>query len=141
MGAWNIGVFDDDTAYDCLEEVIVSEPLDYFEKSFRYAVDANYLEYNECHRVTVSAAIIDMILNETHYEIAHNSWINWINAHRGLKLCPIIDLGVLALEKIISENSELNELWFENKTDYPKWRENIEMLILRLQNKKITNNI
>lgn len=136
MGAWNVGIFDDDTAHDCLDEVIATEPIDYFEKSFKFAIEASYLEYNDCHRVTVSSAIIDMILNKTQYEIIHNSWEKWINNHKDLKPYLIIDLAIQALEKVISEDSELNELWSENEVDYPKWKKNIELLILRLKNKK-----
>ena len=40
--------------------------------------------------------------------------------------------AVLALNKVLDDKSELNELWAENEEDYPSWRQGIEKLIQRL---------
>jgi len=48
-------------------------------------------------------------------------------------LCDLKVNAVHALQKVIGENSELNELWAENEELYPKWRQTILDLIERLK--------
>ncbi|MEM1119180.1 MAG: DUF4259 domain-containing protein [Bacteroidota bacterium] len=41
-------------------------------------------------------------------------------------------MAVLALQKVLSDNSELNELWSENDELYPKWKSTLKDLMDRL---------
>lgn len=34
---------------------------------------------------------------------------------------------------VLSEQSELNELWQENHMEYPNWRANVEEMMARLE--------
>ena len=136
MGAWNYGVFDDDTAYDFTDEIII-DAKEFFTKSFEKAISSNYLEYDDCHAVTVSAAYIDNNLNGTSYRTNNedledlSNVNNFKKLYRGLPLDDLKSLAVKALMVVIS-NSELNELWSDNKALYPKWKSNLEDLIKRL---------
>lgn len=138
MGAWDYGIFDDDTAYDFTDE-IKSDAKDFFKSSFENAINAEYLEYDECHMVTVSAAYIDNFLNGTTYRTDSEDEKDESNVNKfkelqkGLKLDDLTGLAIQALEKVIGEQSELNELWSENEELYPKWKENINELINRLK--------
>ena len=59
MGAWGHGIFDDDTAYDYVDEIDNSDnPKEIFKNAFETAINAEYLEYDYCHAVTVSASYI-----------------------------------------------------------------------------------
>ncbi len=49
-----------------------------------------------------------------------------------IDLSDLKEKAVIALEKLLGEDSELNELWRENEEDYPFWRQGIEQLIERL---------
>lgn len=137
MGAWNYGIFDDDTAYDFFEE-IKDDAKKFFKSSFEKAINSEYVDYDDCHAVTVSAAYMDNLLNGSIYrnDNENDEDENNVNLfgslHKDLKIDELKPLAVRALEKVISDNSELNELWSDNEELYPKWRQNIEDLILRI---------
>ncbi len=137
MGAWNYGVFDDDTAYD-FEQELKTDPRSFFTASFENAINATYLEYTDCHAVTVSAAYLDHFLNGTTYRTDNeeaNDETN-INLFRTLQpnlvLSHLKPIAKLALAVVIGNRSELNELWAENEELYPKWKGNIQAMIDRL---------
>jgi len=138
MGAWNYGIFDDDTAYD-FDDEIKSDAKGFFKSSFENAINSDYLEYDECHMVTVSAAYIDSYINGTNYRTDNEEKIDESNVNmlikiqQDLKLFDLKNIAVKALKKVLSENSELNELWSDNEELYPKWKSNLEELINRLK--------
>jgi len=136
MGAWGPGIFDDDTAYDYIEEIENAEnPKDVFIKAFETAMDTDYLEYDDCHAVTVSASYIDSIINGTkpRVDAADENFYPFIEKHKMLDVMHLKANAVKALEIVMSDNSELNELWSDNAELYPKWRGNIQDLIDRLK--------
>ncbi|MNJ88923.1 hypothetical protein D3C87_64820 [compost metagenome] len=137
MGAWDTGIFDDDTAYDFSDE-IREDAVAFFKESFEYSIQSEYLEYDECHAVTVSAAYMDNLLNGTLYRTDNEDEEDESNVNlfgklqKDLRVEHLKPVAIKALKKVISEDSELNELWSENEELYPKWRNNIEELIQRL---------
>ncbi|SFW40325.1 DUF4259 domain-containing protein [Cellulophaga fucicola] len=138
MGAWDYGIFDDDTAYDFTDE-IKTDAKTFFKSSFESAINSDYLEYDECHMVTVSAAYLDNYLNGTKYrtdseEEKDESNVNMFSKlNLDLKLDDLKEPAIKALDIVISEKSELNELWSDNEELYPKWKRNLEELISRLK--------
>lgn len=138
MGAWDYGIFDDDTAYDFTDE-IKTDAKAFFKTSFEEALAADYLEYDACHKVTVSAAYMDNLLNGTQYRTDSNDQTDEGNVntfsslHKNLDVSNLKTLAIQALMKVLSDDSELNELWRDNEELYPKWRQNLEDLIKRLK--------
>ena len=138
MGAWDYGIFDDDTAYEFTEE-IKNDATAFFKASFDNAIATDYLGYDDCHAVTVSAAYLDNLLNGTTYRTDseeqedESNVNNFQKLHGDLQIDDLKPLAVRSLEIVISDNSELNELWSENDELYPKWKQNIEELIERLK--------
>ena len=64
MGAWNYGVFDDDTAYDALTDLKNSlDIIADMERYFDEVIQAEYIGYDEAHYALVSAAVIDSVIN------------------------------------------------------------------------------
>ena len=134
MGAWGPGIFDDDTAYDFVGILQDSEdPVQDFKTFFETAVETDYLEYDDAHAVTVSAAYMDMILNNTVYQSEDEESLQaFRDTHKNLAVASLKPLAVKALQKVVSERSELNELWSENEELYPDWKKNIKDLAARL---------
>ena len=134
MGAWDYGIFDDDTAYDFIEEFKISNnKFETMRNAFREAQNSDYVEYDECHAVTVYSAIIDSILNHTFYRCDDQEAFDQLIFNK--KDLPVENLkseAVAALKKVVSKNSELSDLWSDNDEMYPKWKNNIEHLIVRL---------
>lgn len=137
MGAWGYDIFDDDTAYEFMDE-IAENAASFFKKSFENALRADYLDYEACYVVIVSAAYLDNLLNGTlyrtdcEYEVDVSNVNNFKKLYKGPDLSNLRIIAISALEVVMSEKAELNELWLENEKYYPKWRENLEKLIERL---------
>ena len=133
MGAWDYGFFDNDTALDWVDELEESEnPKAFFKKAFATALKADYLDQDDAHAVTVSAVIIDHVLNGTHYGEDHEILLDFVEEHPKLKLEDLRSDAVRALQRVLGEDSELEELWAENAEHYTHWRRTVEELIGRL---------
>lgn len=81
MGAWNYGVFDDDTAYDALTDLKNSlDIIADMERYFDEVIQAEYIGYDEAHYALVSAAVIDSVINKTNencsyiLQLAYGLW-------------------------------------------------------------------
>ncbi len=133
MGAWDMGVFDDDSALDFLGELTeAKDPLSLMNHSFVSAAASKYLEYDSAQRVLVSAAAIDTLLNGTQHSDDLEDLNSWVERNRSLNVTPLKALAVAAIRRVLSEGSELGELWSENAKDYPTWRTGLESLAARL---------
>jgi hypothetical protein len=55
-----------------------------------------------------------------------------VKAHRQLDTAPLIPLAIRKVDRVLAENSELNELWLENEVDYPAWKAGVLDLRSRL---------
>ena len=124
MGAWNYSVFDDDTAYDALEDLkassdIITDMQEYFED----VMQAEYVGYDESNYALVSAAVIDSIINNTNYECDDEDYSEWINSLSQYDFTSLKQMAVKAIDAVLSDNSELKELWEENPELYSSWRE------------------
>lgn len=133
MGAWGMGVFDDDSALDFLGELAeAKDPLSLMNHSFESASASKYLEYDSAQSVLVSAAAIDALLNGTQHTADVEELDAWLQRNRNLNVSSLKVPAVAAIRRVLSEGSELHELWSENAKDYPTWRGGIEALAARL---------
>ena len=133
MGAWGFGIFEDDTAMDFLNELTDSEnPLKLMKNALEGARAAKYLEYDGGQSALVAAAITDAILNGTRHAVGLQELDALVAKHKSSEVSPLRSLASAAVRQVLSESSELRELWAENVDDYPKWRENLESLASRL---------
>jgi hypothetical protein len=134
MGAWGVGLFDDDSALDFLEELTQSkDPLSLMNRSFASAAASEYLEYDSAQSVLVSAAAMDTLLNGTQHGVDLEDLDAWLDRNRELSVAALKPLAVSALRRVLSDGSELRDLWSENAKDYPVWRGAVESLIARLE--------
>jgi hypothetical protein len=133
VGAWGIGIFEDDSALDFLTELTeAQDPLGVMNAAFVSASGAKYLEYEPGHRVLVSAAGLGAVLNGTHYGSDLAELDDWVQRNRGLNLASLKVPAVTAVRRVLAEGSELKELWAENEKDYPTWRAGVEALAARI---------
>jgi hypothetical protein len=137
MGAWGYGIFDDDTAMDAVDAMQYEEnPYDFFADAFEDAITAEYLDYDKCHAVIISAAYMDAMLNGTQYVIEGSEDADYFNVfakkHIALNVIDLKPFARHALQVVLFDKSELNELWAENEELYPLWSANVRELQERL---------
>lgn len=137
MGAWGYGPFEDDTALDFMVEVEDSDnPQQTLSDALDSALDTDYLEYTEAQGAIVSAAYIDRQVNGTRFSSPDDEdgldVDTFPERHPNQDFSPLKQKAAKALQQVLSENSELNELWADNEELYPKWRKGLEELIERL---------
>ncbi len=134
MGAWGIGIFEDDAALDILDEIndMDEDIVEFMQQIFDYAMKNSYLDYDESVSIVVCSALIDYKINKTYYEILIEDYEELILLIEQTEIELLSNEAVEALRVVISEKSELSELWKENDDDYPKWRKNMLQLINRL---------
>ena len=116
MGAWNYGVFDDDTAYDALIDLkgssdIIADMEQYFDE----VIQAEYIGYDEAHYALVSAAVIDSVINSFVYRCDEEDYFEWTSSQKCFDFSPLKQKAVTAIGAILSDNSDLRELWEENQ--------------------------
>ncbi len=133
MGAWGTGIFDDDTAMDFLNELTDSnDPLKLMKSALEDVRAVQYLEYDGGQSALVASAITDAILNGTRHAVGIDELDTLVTKYKGSDVSSLRSLASAAVRQVLSEGSELRELWAENVDDYPKWRENLESLASRL---------
>lgn len=133
MGAWDTGIFDDDTAYDVLASLAIADPMEQINEWYANVEDSDYLEYTDGQCMLVSGAVIDAALNGTVYRCDDEETLATVIAVvKQNDLSSLKGTAADNLKRVLGEGSELNELWQENDELYPVWRQNIEAIIGRL---------
>ncbi len=124
MGAWDYAVYDDDTAYDVLEDLRASaDIITEMEKYFDEVIESEYVEYDEGHYALVSATVMDSVINGTPHRCDDDDYLKWIKALSNIDFSSLKEKAVKAIDMVLSSNSELKELWEENEELYTSWRE------------------
>lgn len=136
MGAWGIGIFDNDSALDWIDEIVSSEgAFHVFVDLMNEAVSTDYLDIDDASGILVFCAIIDYVSNGTPLVNPPDDIIEWVKINKQVKIQqPFKNLAIQGLEIVMSEKSELKELWAESE-DYDTWKSQIQQMILRLSDK------
>ncbi|MBK0380603.1 DUF4259 domain-containing protein [Mucilaginibacter segetis] len=138
MGAWGYGHFEDDAAFDFMAEVEESDnPKGLLKNTFKTAIDTDYLDADAANAVIVAATYVDRQTHGTKFSAVDDDdpydVDTFPDRHPEIDLSSLKGDAVQALQIVLGEISELNELWSENDELYPAWRQGIEKLIDRLR--------
>lgn len=133
MGAWDTGIFDDDTALDVLLSLSIADPIEQIEEWYGTVEGSDYLEYTDCQCLLVSGAVIDAALNGTVQPCDDEETLAAVVATvKERDPAALKATAAMNLQRVLGDASELRELWEENTELYPVWRGNIEAIIARL---------
>ena len=133
MGAWDIGVYDDDTAYEAIDELkTATSILSVMEKYFDDVNNAEYIGYDEGNYALVAAAVIDSVTNNTTYRCDNDDYSLWIESLKTIDFSSVIAKAIKAVDAITGENSELKELWQDNEKLFNSWLEDKQSIKKRL---------
>lgn len=131
MGAWGCAAFENDEASDFVYDLEESEDLSILTEALAGMIPGAELELQapEC-AVAIAAAEIVAALNGRPAPDLPEDVAAWVQG----KPRPdprLIAQARQALEAIL-QDSELKDLWLENKADYPQWLAGVEDLKRRL---------
>ncbi|MEQ8171070.1 MAG: DUF4259 domain-containing protein [Candidatus Eremiobacterota bacterium] len=130
MGTWGVKTFENDGASDWLWELEESDDNSVLVAALN-PEDMNYLEAPDGEIILAAAEIIQAIKNKSGDGLPENA-LNWINAHNTLDVSSLVTKAITMVDRVLSDNSELRELWEENKDDYPNWHAHITELRSKL---------
>jgi hypothetical protein len=128
MGTWGIGPFDDDNASDWVWELQEAGDWSVVERALRGAarVDANtYLEAPDGQLAWAAAAVV-AVLDDPSVVTVPDEVTAWVAAHQEARPPDLRSLALAAIQRVLADKSELEELWRE--ADEPEWRANVERL-------------
>lgn len=123
MGAWGVKVFDDDTALDFIYELKETKSIvKKMTKHFKKVIKAKYLEHDDAQYVLVSAVIIDTAINGNTYFESNDEFLPWVLSLNKKDFEKLKNMAVQAITRVLSDKSELKELWEENDEQYNLWK-------------------
>ena len=129
MGAWGYKTFEDDTTCDWVWELAdSSDPLQFIKESLSLDGSEDYMEYDSCAAVLAASEAVYSIAFGLR-EDPPEDFKSWVSSHSDLNVSDVSPLCLTGLSRLLSENSELHELWTENDELYSKWRANVQQMI------------
>lgn len=130
MGAWSHEPFGNDDAADWVYELENAQDDAVLAKVFESAIENKdeYLEADDASVIVAAVEVIAKLLGKGTQEDAYTAqideWVNTVNIEPSPEL---LEKARTALDLVLSDDSELNELWGETEY-YGDWRANIDAL-------------
>lgn len=132
MGAWGYHTFEDDTTCDWLSSLYEAEdPRGFLISSLNPGQDDSPLDYLDCSSILGASETVFSLL----YHIRDNppaEFKEWIQNHQILPVTDLKNDCIQSLRRVLSEDSELSEIWSDSGEDYQGykiWRSNIDEMI------------
>ncbi len=137
MGCWGYQILCDDIALDALADLLESDVPEQAISDFLDGMIEEPEEYDAEQYALVAAAAVDASLHGMELafwdEDEENEDLATLRELLdGLELSDLRGKAAEALRLILSEHSELHQLWEENADEYPAWQKNITELYSRL---------
>ena len=132
-GAWDSGSFNNDDALDWAGQCVRSNGASLISATLYAALADSYLEALECSSTVAAAEVVAASRGKANKALpkALSSWLEKQKKDEIAKLAP---LATKAVSRILNgSKSELQELWHENKKDFPIWKSQMQSLIARLK--------
>jgi hypothetical protein len=132
MSAWGTGTFDNDDAADWLDEFTAADDETLLQAALEAPeIEEGYLEAPEAARILCACEIIAAIRGKPASELPEEA-LTWVKQHAWLDVSALVPAAISRIDRILAENSELDQLWRENQDEYPTWRGSVLALKARL---------
>ena len=125
MGAWGYKSFENDDALDWVYELEGSDNLASIEAALDEA-GAEYIEAPEACNILAAAELVVALLGKPRLELPADV-SEWLSNNKSLDASYLKVKTVNAVQAVLSEQSELNELW-QDSEEYQAWRDDVEAL-------------
>lgn len=125
MGAWGIRVFDNDDAADWISELESANDSDVLSEAIDAAMNAgDYLEAPEGSRLLCACEVIAALGGQPSTDLP-DEVRQWVDNHKTLDASALILIALQAIDRVLGDNSELDQLWKEDENGYSVWRETV----------------
>lgn len=131
MGAWGIKTFENDDACDWIYELEKTSDLALLESTLETSRD-KYLEGPDGCAILAAVEVILALQGNSREDLPEDA-AKWVSAHQSLHAAALNTAAVAALDKVVSNDSELNELWQETD-DYQNWKNDVLDIKTAIQN-------
>ena len=134
MGAWGVLAFDNDQANDWAYDLEDRDDLSLVEEAFEAVEDiGGYLDSGEACNALAACEVLARTNGKPGYKNAYTKKVDEWVAARSLELSPeLLARANGAIDRILSDDSELKELWAKSDT-YARWMESVEDLRQRMR--------
>lgn len=136
MGTWGYKHFENDSAFDYSSMIEDSDnPKEILKDTFGHTLQMDNISADQGQAIIAFAAYVDRQTNGTKYSDDTDllDVDTFPQRHPDLDFTDIKEVAYKAVLKVLDKDSELNELWEENKEEYPLWIKEVEGLIERLK--------
>ncbi|MCO7224128.1 DUF4259 domain-containing protein [Pleionea sp. CnH1-48] len=131
MGAWSHEPFGNDTACDWAYELEESSGFSFIESTLDKAIaEANdYLESTEGEEAVAAIEVIAKLMDKGTQSDSYTESVElWISKNKQTPSPELVDKALKVIELLLSENSELVELWEGQE----EWFESVNKLKLAI---------
>ncbi len=129
MGAWGLKTFENDDASDWLYDLEESNDLSVIEEALD--IESGYLESPDGCNVLAAAEVILALLGKPRLGFPENA-ARWVNNHKSLDPTPLKRSAVNAITCVLSDESELKELWQESE-EFDEWKKDVNETKIQLE--------
>ena len=128
MGTWSIHAFGNDEAADFAIELSESSDLDLIQSALEDVIAADeYLEAPEADRGIAAAAILALLNGQEIPGTVDEALSTWVKSQTTKPSSTLLTKAQVVIERVLSENSELAELWIESD-EYESWQDGLRLI-------------
>ncbi|WP_248741612.1 MULTISPECIES: DUF4259 domain-containing protein [unclassified Pseudomonas] len=128
MGTWSIHAFGNDEAADFAIELSESSNLDLIQSALEDVIAADeYLEAPEADRGIAAAAVLALLNGQEIPGALDEALSTWVKSQTTKPSSALLTKAQVVIERVLSENSELAELWIESD-EYESWQDGLRLI-------------
>lgn len=132
-GAWESGSFDNDDALDWAARCAKSKGTSLISATLNAALIDGYLEAPECSAAVAAAEVVAASRGQASRSLPREL-SSWLENQQKQEISKLAPMASRAVSRILNgPKSELQELWQENKREFPAWKSQLQDLIARLK--------
>lgn len=125
MAAWGTKTFEEDTALAWISELIDSnDPREFLVDSL--STDPGYIEADQGSGILAACETLIAVLDEPRAGVP-GELVDWVGYNESEDLSDLPEVAVIALDKVLADESELREIWSESE-EYEEWYANVEQM-------------
>ncbi len=130
MGAWGVGIFENDTALDWAADLPETAGADFLEQSLATPREEGYLDSDVAVPALAAAEVVAALLRRPSDNLPEDVR-HWISSNSSLDVGHLVKKGIATIDDVLGPDSEIRELWEESE-EFAAWQSGVADLRARL---------